>query len=72
MRITIVGRHCYQDVSLRPRQRVFFEREPTNPHDENAIAVFTMNGEKIGHVRRQAAQLKLCSDTTRIFLNRCL
>ncbi len=31
-------------------------REPTNPYDENAIAIFRQNGDQLGYIKREIAE----------------
>ena len=40
---------------LRRADRVWLDREPTNPYDENAISVCRENGEQIGYLNRHLA-----------------
>ncbi len=52
--VTFEGR---QEVVARLRQgdRVWLDREPTNPYDCNAITVCRENGEQIGYLNRYLA-----------------
>jgi len=56
--LSIVGESHYQDAIRPCRQgdRVILKREPENPHDENAVAVFRENGEQIGYLSRDHAE----------------
>jgi hypothetical protein len=38
-----------------PYEQLVLRREPDNPHDANAIAIFRKSGEQIGYVRRRTA-----------------
>jgi hypothetical protein len=40
---------------LEPGQRLFLRREPSNPHDPNAVAVTTQFGSTIGYIPRKNA-----------------
>jgi single-stranded-DNA-specific exonuclease len=42
-------RHC------REGERVILKREPDNPYDENAVAVFRQNGDQIAYLSRDNA-----------------
>jgi len=52
--VTFEGR---QEVVARLRRgdRVWLDREPTNPYDRNAIMVCRENGEQIGYLNRHLA-----------------
>ena len=36
--------------------RIELRREPDNPHDKNAIAVFNKDGEQLGYINRETAE----------------
>lgn len=55
-KITIVGRNHYPNVNLSNQQTVFLKREPENAVDPNAIAAYTLTGEKFGHVTAKFAK----------------
>ncbi len=46
----VVGLQYYEDAGKIENADVLFERDPKNPFDKNAVAVFTTNGVKIGHL----------------------
>ena len=46
----VVGLQYYDDAGEVEDEDVVFERDPKNPFDENAIAVFTTSGVQIGHL----------------------
>ncbi len=48
----IVGLQYYGGASSAVNQEVVFERDPDNPFDPNAIAVFTTTGTQLGHLPR--------------------
>lgn len=52
----IVGVQYYEGATLLAGQDVFFDREPDNPFDPNAIAAFTREGIQIGHLPRYDAR----------------
>ncbi len=55
----VVGCHYYRGVAeVLPGQTLILQREPSNPHDRNAIAVCNTSGGVLGHINRpDAAQL---------------
>jgi len=60
VRTAIVGSGYYEGAltrvgALKSGERVLLQREPTNPHDKNAVAVFSEDGVKLGHVPRTEA-----------------
>ena len=47
------------NIGAREGERVFLEREPSNPHHPNCVGVFLGGGggrRMLGHVARQAAE----------------
>ena len=52
--VTFEGR---QEVvaCLKQEDRIWLDREPTNPYDRNAISVCRENGEQIGYLNRHLA-----------------
>lgn len=53
----IVGIQYYDGRSrLRAPEEVFFDREPDNPFDPHAVAVFTKDGTQVGHLPRYDAR----------------
>ena len=55
-RITIVGRK-YSVVTLYKNQKVYFQRDPDNENDKNAIVVRTYERNTVGHLPRSVAAL---------------
>jgi len=49
------GRPEIIEAECHENERVFLVREPTNPHDENAIAVRLKSGAEVGYVPRADA-----------------
>ena len=56
--LSIVGESHYQGAiwHCRKGDRVILQREPENPHDENAVAVLREDGEQIGYLSRDNAE----------------
>ncbi len=52
----IVGIQYYDGDKELDTPEVFFDREPDNPFDPNAIAVYTHGGRQIGHLPRYDAE----------------
>jgi hypothetical protein len=52
----IVGLQYYDGASAAVSQDVVFERDPDNPFDPNAVAVFTTTGTQVGHLPRYDAE----------------
>jgi len=52
----VVGIQYYDGAKDMPSREVFFDREPDNPFDANAIAISTRDGRKIGHLPRYDAE----------------
>lgn len=42
-------------VRLREGQQIILIREPDNPHDPDAVALFTENGKDVGYLPREIA-----------------
>src|SRR5262249_36983183 len=53
--IWIAGRRFHPRASLGPGEAVNLVREPENPHDGNAIAVITLDGDRAGYLPRDEA-----------------
>lgn len=55
-KVGIVGESNYQDAieQTEPGEPVDFFREPDNPHDEHAVVVTNMHGQKIGYLARDS------------------
>ncbi len=51
-----VGGRSALIARLQPRDSIFLQREPTNPHDANAIAVLNSTGEQLGYLKREVAE----------------
>lgn len=52
----VVGCHYYRGVAeVSSGQTLTLQREPSNPHDRNAIAVCTTAGGVLGHISRSDA-----------------
>ena len=41
---------------LEENTELVLKREPDNPYDANAVAVLTLDGQKLGHLAREIAQ----------------
>jgi len=53
---TVVGCYYYGGVrGYHVGQRLRLVREPRNPHDANAIAVYTFSGRQVGHLQKETA-----------------
>lgn len=52
----IVGLQYYDGANAAANQDVVFERDPDNPFDSNAIAVFTTAGTQVGHLPQYDAE----------------
>ena len=50
VRVTIVGRNYYQNVTLALNERIYLQREPHNENDSNAVAAYKNSGIIFGHV----------------------
>jgi len=61
--VTVVVGSCYHAGALaaldglRAGATLSLQREPTNPHDPNAVAVYSEDGAMLGHVPRNQAAL---------------
>lgn len=51
----IVGLQYYAGATAAEKAAVIFERDPENPFDSNAVAVFTTKGVKLGNLPRYDA-----------------
>ena len=57
-KVTIVGRKHYADVTVTADQIRFLKREMNNKADKNAIGVYNLKHEQVGHIyRKQAAHI---------------
>uniref|UniRef100_A0A4W3I5H8 Helicase like transcription factor n=1 Tax=Callorhinchus milii TaxID=7868 RepID=A0A4W3I5H8_CALMI len=54
LRGNVVGLRYYTGV-VSKNEMVALQREPRNAHDSNAIRVNNINGDQVGHLRRQLA-----------------
>ena len=52
---SIVGRHAYPNVQLSPGQALEIVHEKNNAFDAHALAVQTLAGEVVGHLKRSLA-----------------
>ncbi len=50
---TVVVGTGHGEATVRPGQAVSLEREPSNPHDKNALRVNNAEGEKLGYIPRR-------------------
>ncbi|KAJ2661021.1 hypothetical protein IW148_003545 [Coemansia sp. RSA 1199] len=58
----IVGRRYY-DSHTKTGEHIELYREPCNPYDDNAIAAYSLGGQKLGHLPRWLAKvLAPCTD----------
>jgi len=44
-------------VRIKPGHKLTLRREPKNPHDQRAIAVYTDGGEKLGYLPRRLNEI---------------
>src|SRR5688572_28522636 len=59
--VSVVGEQYYalglRDRSFAPGQRLMLMRQPQNPHDSNAVAVFNSGGSlQVGYLPREDAK----------------
>ncbi|KGL78768.1 Helicase-like transcription factor, partial [Tinamus guttatus] len=54
LRGTIVGLRYYTGV-VNNNEMVALEREPSNPYDKNAVKVKNVNGDQVGHIKKELA-----------------
>ncbi|XP_040283968.1 helicase-like transcription factor [Bufo bufo] len=54
MRGNVVGLRYYAGV-VNNNEMVALQREPSNPYDRNAVKVNNVNGEQVGHIRKELA-----------------
>ncbi|KAM3930256.1 helicase-like transcription factor [Leptodactylus fuscus] len=54
MRGNVVGLRYYTGV-VNNNEMVALQREPNNPYDKNAVKVNNVNGEQVGHIRKELA-----------------
>lgn len=51
--VTVVGCHYHAGVGgVHPGMDLVLVREPSNPHDRNAVRVQTLSGTSLGHLSR--------------------
>ncbi len=53
---SVAGWYFHQDTAL-PGEYVGLVRDPGNPHDANAIAVYNTQGQRIGYVPREQSAI---------------
>ncbi|NXO55910.1 HLTF factor, partial [Aramus guarauna] len=54
LRGTVVGLRYYTGV-VNNNEMVALEREPNNPYDKNAVKVNNVNGDQVGHIKKELA-----------------
>ncbi|XP_069831488.1 helicase-like transcription factor [Dendropsophus ebraccatus] len=54
MRGNVVGIRYYTGV-VNNNEMVALQREPNNPYDKNAVKVNNVNGEQVGHIKKELA-----------------
>ncbi|KFV76295.1 Helicase-like transcription factor, partial [Struthio camelus australis] len=54
LRGTIVGLRYYKGV-VNNNEMVALQREPNNPYDKNAVKVNNVNGDQVGHIKKELA-----------------
>lgn len=54
LRGNVVGIRYYTGV-VNNNEMVALQREPNNPYDRNAVKVNNINGEQVGHIRKELA-----------------
>ncbi|XP_073437165.1 helicase-like transcription factor [Dendrobates tinctorius] len=54
LRGNVVGLRYYTGV-VNNNEMVALQREPSNPYDKNAVKVNNVNGEQVGHIRKELA-----------------
>ncbi|XP_026557373.1 helicase-like transcription factor [Pseudonaja textilis] len=54
LRGSVVGLRYYAGV-VNNDEMVALQREPNNPYDKNAIKVNNMNGDQVGHIKKELA-----------------
>jgi hypothetical protein len=52
----VVGIQYYDGAKSLDSPEVFFDRDPDNPFDPDAVAVFTRSGQHLGHLPRYDAE----------------
>jgi hypothetical protein len=56
--VKVVGCHYHAGVGdVHPGMDLVLVREPSNPHDRNAVRVQTLSGTSLGHLSRDDAML---------------
>ncbi|XP_069474423.1 helicase-like transcription factor isoform X2 [Ambystoma mexicanum] len=54
LRGNVVGLRYYTGV-VNNNEMVALQREPTNPYDRNAVKVNNVNGDQVGHIKKELA-----------------
>ncbi|XP_061861855.1 helicase-like transcription factor isoform X2 [Colius striatus] len=54
LRGSIVGLRYYTGI-VNNNEMVALQREPNNPYDKNAVKVNNVNGEQVGHIKKELA-----------------
>ncbi|KAM6414608.1 helicase-like transcription factor isoform 2-T2 [Rhynochetos jubatus] len=54
LRGSVVGLRYYTGI-VNNNEMVALQREPNNPYDKNAVRVNNVNGEQVGHIKRELA-----------------
>uniref|UniRef100_A0A8C4JR88 Helicase like transcription factor n=1 Tax=Dromaius novaehollandiae TaxID=8790 RepID=A0A8C4JR88_DRONO len=54
LRGSIVGLRYYKGV-VNNNEMVALQREPNNPYDKNAVKVNNVNGDQVGHIKKELA-----------------
>uniref|UniRef100_A0A8D0DXH8 Helicase like transcription factor n=1 Tax=Salvator merianae TaxID=96440 RepID=A0A8D0DXH8_SALMN len=54
LRGTVVGLRYYTGV-VSNNEMVALQREPNNPYDKNAVKVNNVNGDQVGHIKKELA-----------------
>ncbi|XP_007437469.1 helicase-like transcription factor [Python bivittatus] len=54
LRGTVVGLRYYTGV-VNNNEMVALQREPNNPYDKNAVKVNNVNGDQVGHIKKELA-----------------
>ncbi|NXP12896.1 HLTF factor, partial [Thinocorus orbignyianus] len=54
LRGSVVGLRYYQGI-VNNNEMVALQREPNNPYDKNAVKVNNVNGDQVGHIKKELA-----------------
>ncbi|NXF91885.1 HLTF factor, partial [Eubucco bourcierii] len=54
LRGSVVGLRYYTGI-VNNNEMVALQREPTNPYDKNAVKVNNVNGDQVGHIKKELA-----------------